>query len=180
MITAKQLKAIVPFAKTDTINKILATMNGMLSQFSINTPLRVAHFIAQTAHESGSFNYVKELASGQAYDTGRMAAKLGNTPEADGDGQKYKGRGYIQLTGRSNYEQFDKFTGGKYDLLNHPERVETPELAMLVAGWFWNRKNLNALADRDDIIGITQRINGGANGLSERKEFLTRAKKVLL
>lgn len=155
-------------------------MNGMMVQFSINTPLRVAHFIAQTAHESGSFNYVKELASGQAYDTGRLAAKLGNTPEADGDGQKYKGRGYIQLTGRSNYELFDKFTGGKYDLLNHPERVEAPELGMLVAGWFWNRKNLNTLADRDDIITITQRINGGANGLSERQEFLMRAKKVLL
>ena len=151
-----------------------------MQRFCINTTLRAAHFIAQIAHESGSFVYVKEIASGAAYDTGRLAAKLGNTPAADGDGQKYKGRGYIQLTGRSNYEMFDKFTAGKYDLLNHPERIENPELAMLVAGWYWNKKGLNALADNDDIDGITHTINGGANGLNERKAFLLRAKKVLL
>ncbi len=151
-----------------------------MQRFCINTTLRAAHFIAQIAHETGSFVYVKEIASGAAYDTGRLAAKLGNTPAADGDGQKYKGRGDIQLTGRSNYEMFDKFTGGKYDLLNHPERVEEPDLAMLVAGWYWNNKNLNALADKDDIDGITHTINGGVNGLNERKAFLLRAKKVLL
>ncbi|WP_321424857.1 glycoside hydrolase family 19 protein [uncultured Bacteroides sp.] len=151
-----------------------------MQQFCINTTLRAAHFIAQIAHETGSFVYVKEIASGAAYDTGRLAAKLGNTPAADGDGQKYKGRGYIQLTGKSNYEMFDKFTGGKYDLLNHPERVEEPALAMLVAGWYWNKKSLNTLADKDDIDGITHTINGGVNGLNERKAFLLRAKKVLL
>jgi len=116
----------------------------------------------------------------RAYDTGRLAVKLGNTPASDGDGQKYKGRGYIQLTGRSNYEMFDKFTGGKYNLINHPERIEEPGLAMLVAGWYWNKKNLNYLADKDDIDGITHIINGGANGLLERKAFLLRAKKNLL
>jgi Predicted chitinase len=151
-----------------------------MQRFSINSTLRAAHFIAQIAHESGSFVYVKEIASGAAYDTGRLAVKLGNTPASDGDGQKYKGRGYIQLTGRSNYEMFDKFTGGKYNLINHPERIEEPGLAMLVAGWYWNKKNLNYLADKDDIDGITHIINGGANGLLERKAFLLRAKKNLL
>lgn len=180
MITARQIKQIVPFAGIANINKMLNPLNEVLAKFKIDTPIRMAHFISQLAHESGSFNYVKEIASGVSYDTGRLAAKLGNTPQADGDGQKYKGRGYIQLTGKSNYDLFDKYTGRKYDLLNHPERLETPELATLAAGWFWNNHNLNALADRDDIIGITRVINGGSNGLKERKDFLIRAKKILL
>ena len=116
------------------INRALKPLNDTLVRFNINTPLRIAHFIAQVAHESGAFQYLKEIASGAAYDTGRLAARLGNTPEADGDGQKYKGRGYIQLTGTSNYRLFDEFTGRKHDLMNHPERLEQPDLAMLAAG----------------------------------------------
>jgi len=140
----------------------------------------MAHFIAQIAHESGSLNYLREIASGAAYDTGRLAKRLGNTPEADGDGQRYKGRGYIQLTGKSNYILFDEYTHQKYDLVNHPERVEEPGLAMMAAGWFWTINKLNLFADRDDITTITRKINGGLNGLSDRQRFLTFAKKTLL
>ena len=180
MITAQQLKAICPTATMSNINRALKPLNDTLVRFNINTPLRIAHFIAQVAHESGAFQYLKEIASGAAYDTGRLAARLGNTPEADGDGQKYKGRGYIQLTGTSNYRLFDEFTGRKHDLMNHPERVEQPDLAMLAAGWYWSRNDLNRLADRDDLLSITKRINGGTNGLEDRRNYLKNAKKVLL
>ena len=180
MITAQQLKAICPTATMSNINRALKPLNDTLVRFNINTPLRIAHFIAQVAHESGAFQYLKEIASGAAYDTGRLAARLGNTPEADGDGQKYKGRGYIQLTGTSNYRLFDEFTGRKHDLMNHPERVEQPDLAMLAAGWYWSRNDLNSLADRDDLLSITKRINGGTNGLEDRRNYLKNAKKVLL
>lgn len=180
MITAQQLKAICPTATMSNINRALKPLNDTLVRFNINTPLRIAHFIAQVAHESGALQYLKEIASGAAYDTGRLAARLGNTPEADGDGQKYKGRGYIQLTGTSNYRLFDEFTGRKHDLMNHPERVEQPDLAMLAAGWYWSRNDLNRLADRDDLLSITKRINGGTNGLEDRRNYLKNAKKVLL
>ena len=180
MITAQQLKAICPTATMSNINRALKPLNDTLVRFNINTPLRIAHFIAQVAHESGAFQYLKEIASGAAYDTGRLAARLGNTPEADGDGQKYKGRGYIQLTGTSNYRLFDEFTGRKHDLMNHPERIEQPDLAMLAAGWYWSRNDLNRLADRDDLLSITKRINGGTNGLEDRRNYLKNAKKILL
>lgn len=180
MITAQQLKAICPTATMSNINRALKPLNDTLVRFNINTPLRIAHFIAQVAHESGALQYLKEIASGAAYDTGRLAARLGNTPEADGDGQKYKGRGYIQLTGTSNYRLFDEFTGRKHDLMNHPERLEQPDLAMLAAGWYWSRNDLNRLADRDDLLSITKRINGGTNGLEDRRNYLKNAKKVLL
>ena len=162
------------------INRALKPLNDTLVRFNVNTPLRIAHFIAQVAHESGAFQYLKEIASGAAYDTGRLAARLGNTPEADGDGQKYKGRGYIQLTGTSNYRLFDEFTGRKHDLMNHPERVEQPDLAMLAAGWYWSRNDLNSLADRDDLLSITKRINGGTNGLDDRIRYFLNAEKILL
>ena len=161
------------------INRALKPLNDTLVKFNINTPLRIAHFIAQVAHESGAFQHLKEIASGAAYDTGRLAARLGNTPEADGDGQKYKGRGYIQLTGTSNYRLFDEFTGRKHDLMNHPERLERPDLAMLAAGWYWSRNDLNSLADRDDLLSITKRINGGTNGMADRQALYDKALAVL-
>ena len=180
MITAQQLKAICPTATMSNINRGLKPLTDTPVRFNANTPLRIAHFIAQVAHESGAFQYLKEIASGAAYDTGRLAARLGNTPEADGDGQKYKGRGYIQLTGTSNYRLFDEFTGRKHDLMNHPERVEQPDLAMLAAGWYWSRNDLNSLADRNDLLSITKRINGGTNGLDDRIRYFLNAEKVLL
>lgn len=180
MITIQQLKKIVPTATWTNLNRAIQPLNDTLSAFKIDTPLRVSHFIAQIAHESGSLNYLKEIASGAAYDTGRLALRLGNTPEPDGDGQKYKGRGYIQLTGLSNYKLFDEYTKHRYDLVNHPEKVEDPSLAMMAAGWFWTINHLNVYADRDDITTITRKINGGLNGLTDRQRFLNNAKKTLL
>lgn len=177
---ANQLKTIMPYSSQGNRAKFLPELNKLMPEFGINTPLREAHFIAQLAHESGSLNYVKELASGSAYDTGSLALRLGNTPAADGDGQRYKGRGLIQLTGLSNYKQFQAYLGGAPDIISRPELLEQPHLATMVSCWFWSTRGLNTLADKDDLLAITKKINGGTNGLADRKQFLERAKKELL
>lgn len=139
----------------------------------IDTPLRLAHFVAQVAHESGGFRYMEEIASGASYE-GR--ADLGNTQP--GDGKRYKGRGPIQLTGRANYRTFGRQIG--IDLEQHPEVVALPSFGLLVACMYWDSKGLNALADADDVVAITKRINGGTNGLADRQAYLTKAKDLLL
>ena len=106
------------------------------------------------------------------------ARALGNTPAADGDGQRYKGRGLIQITGRSNYAACGKALG--VDLLSNPSQLETPALAARSAGWFWASNKLNRYADNGDFIGLTRRINGGTNGLADRMALWERAKAVLL
>jgi len=173
-MTREQLKAIMPYATTGNIEKYLPWLNELMPKYGIDTPLRQAHFIAQIALESGSFRYVKEIASGEAYE-GRK--DLGNIYK--GDGVKYKGRGLIQLTGRANYTLFGKDLPG-IDVVKHPELLEEPELAVTVSCWFWKRNKLNIYADRDDVKQVTRRINGGYNGLKERTALLDRAKKILL
>lgn len=181
IITVTQLKAICPLTKESVLLLFVEPLNKFMPQYGINTPLRVQHFIAQVAHESGYFQFVKELASGAAYDTGRLALKLGNTPEPDGDGQKYKGRGLIQITGKSNYEQCSKALFGEPNLLvKTPNLLENPEHAAHSACWFWNSKGLNTLADANDIISITRRINGGTNGFDDRKRLYELVKKYIV
>lgn len=179
MIDNNQLKKIMPNSTEVNRQKYLSEFNKLMGKFEINTPLRIAHFISQVAHESAQLNFVKEIASGAAYDTGRLAARLGNTPTADGDGQKYKGRGLIQLTGLANYKAFLSYLGGAPDIVSKPQLLEQPHLAVMVSCWFWKTKRLNELADGDDILAITKRINGGYNGLEQRKEFLKRAKECI-
>ena len=176
MVTINQLYNIMPNGKK-RIDPFVEPLNAALREFNISTPARQAAFIAQIAHESGEFKYVRELASGAAYDTGRLAARLGNTPQADGDGQKYKGRGLIQITGRSNYIACGKALG--IDLINAPELLEQPINAARSAAWFWSVHGLNELADAGDFVGITKRINGGTNGLEDRKVYWARAKKFI-
>ncbi|WLA02795.1 glycoside hydrolase family 19 protein [Xanthomonas translucens] len=140
-------------------------------RFGIVTALQKAHFLAQVAHESDGFATAVEYASGKAYE-GR--ADLGNTKP--GDGVRFKGRGLIQLTGRENYAAFSNAMGR--DFVAAPELVATLPYAALVAGWFWTRKGLNQPADRDDVVAVTKRINGGTNGLDDRKRRLAQAKKL--
>ena len=135
--------------------------------FNIITPLRLAHFLAQCALESGNFKWVVEFASGKAYE-GRK--DLGNTEV--GDGVKFKGRGYIQLTGRANYTKFSKFCNE--DCVSNPDLVAT-KYPMLSAAYFFNSGKLWTICDlgsTDDIVEkVTRRVNGGVNGLKERKEY---------
>lgn len=144
-------------------------------QYEINTKLRIAAFIAQLAHESGCFRYVRELASGKAYE-GRK--DLGNTVE--GDGVKFKGRGLIQITGKSNYKNASLALFNDLRLLSNPELLEVPEYAVKSACWFWSVwAKLNDEADKGDFKTITKRINGGLNGWGDRKSKYDIALQIL-
>lgn len=134
---------------------------------------RLAHFLAQLCHESGSFRYMEEIASGAAYE-GR--ADLGNTQP--GDGKRFKGRGPIQLTGRANYRAFGRRIG--IDLERHPEIAAVPSIGLHTALEYWKDRGLNALADADDIRAITLKINGGLNGFDDRKAHLAKIKGWML
>lgn len=143
-----------------------------MAEAEINTPLRIAAFIAQLAHESGELRYWEELADGKAYE-GRK--DLGNTQP--GDGPRYKGRGPIQLTGRANYRAAGLALG--LPLEDQPELAADIAVGFRVAGWFWKTRGLNALADAGDFVGITKKINGGTNGIQQRTDFYNRAQEAL-
>ncbi|GFM89832.1 glycoside hydrolase [Pseudomonas cichorii] len=179
-ITQQQLLQILPNAGSKA-GVFVPALNAAMGKYQIITPLRIAAFIAQIGHESGQLRYVRELGNDdylKKYDTGKLAKNLGNTPAADGDGQLYRGRGLIQVTGRANYDACGEALG--LDLLNHPELLEQPEHAAMSAAWFWDRARLNALADKGDFLLITRRINGGTNGLADREALYQRALKVLV
>lgn len=175
-ITRDQLAKIFPMAKS-RIDKNLPFINSTLLEFGIDTPMRVAAFLAQIGHESAQLYYVEEIASGEAYDTGNLAKRLGNTPEKDGDGQRYKGRGYIQTTGWANYSLCAKKFNKTMDELI--EWLKTPEGACRSSGYFWSRNGLNKVADTGSVEAVTKIVNGGKNGLEERIKYYNVALKVL-
>jgi putative chitinase len=180
-VTQQQLLDIMPDARHQA-GVFVSKLNTAMAHRQINTPKRQAAFLAQIGHESGQLQYVRELGGDRylsKYDTGTLAAKLGNTPEADGDGQRYRGRGLIQVTGRHNYQKCSLALFGDERLLLTPELLELPQWAAKSAAWFWWVRELNALADHDDFEGITRKINGGLNGLKDRQELWGRARSVL-
>ncbi|MBK5408010.1 glycoside hydrolase family 19 protein [Pseudomonas sp. TH34] len=180
-ITLPQLIQVMPGARLRA-GLFLASLNAATAAHQITTPKRIAAFLAHIGHESGELRYVRELGSDQylsKYDTGTLAARLGNTPEADGDGQKYRGRGLIQITGRRNYLACSQALFGDERLLQQPELLEQPQWACESAAWFWQSNGLNELADKDQFTTITRRINGGLNGLENRMQLWARAKAVL-
>ena len=176
-MTEQQLKKIASYASAENIKIYTPLLNKWMPFYNINTSCRQAAFLAQIIHESGSFNYTKEIASGAAYDTGRLAIKLGNTPQRDGDGEKYKGRGLIQITGRDNYKSASK--GLKIDFIKNPELLEHPDYAVQSACWWWTTHGLNELSDKGDFQGITKIINGGYNGYLDRIMYYKRALNIL-
>lgn len=179
MLTLDQLIAIMPEARPRA-GLFVDPLNAAMTEFGIDTPQRVAAFLAQIGHESSRLRYVRELGGAaylDKYDTGRLAERLGNTPEDDDDGQLYCGRGLIQITGRRNY-QLCGFALG-LDLIAHPELLEQPAQACRSAAWFWHNENLNVLADKDAFDAITQRINGGQNGRDDRRALWLKARQVL-
>ena len=178
-ITQQQLQQILPSAG-QTAGVFVPVLNTAMVRFQIVGKKRIAAFIAQIGHESGQFRYVRELGNDQylsKYDTGSLAKRLGNTPEADGDGQKYRGRGLIQITGRANYMMCGEALA--LDLINQPELLEKPQHACMSAAWFWASRGLNTLADAGQFDTITRRINGGQNGAADRQALYARALKVL-
>ncbi len=172
MLNKETLKKIYAEAPMERVEKFLDPLNKTLDEFEINTPQRIRMFLAQIGHESGQLRYVKELASGTAYE-GRK--DLGNT--APGDGVRYKGRGLIQITGKANYAQVGQALG--LPLLETPELLEQSLNAARSAGWFWKSRNLNALADLGLFKEITKRINSGYNGYADRYKLYQRAFDVI-
>jgi putative chitinase len=181
MITLEQMKKVIPYAGRK-VGVFLGPLNEAMAEFGIDTPARQAAFLAQIAHESGSLRYVREIASGRAYE-GRAA--LGNT--RPGDGVRFKGRGLIQITGRANYRSCSIALYGDERLLDMPELLEEIGPACRSAAWFWREHNLNTWADAGDFDGASDVINrgrktakiGDANGYADRLAHYERAKEVL-
>lgn len=180
-----QLKGHIP-------DKVLAEMPGVMTKFEINTPLRIAHFLAQCSYESMNFERVYENLNYSAEGLKRIfgvsdsiatqyerqperiasrmyANKIGNGPESTKDGWKFRGRGYIQLTGRANYLEFSKDI--QVDVTKDPDLVAT-KYPLLSAAWFFHKRGVNEIADRgatDDIIkAVTKKINAGSHGINTR------------
>lgn len=203
MINAVDLKKIFPDASTANCEKFTPHLNAACAEYGIDTPLRVAGFLAQVGHESGQLNYVRENLNYKAeslmkywkkyFPTIALAAqyeknpskigsrvyadRMGNGNEASGDGYSFRGRGLIQITGKTNYTLCGKGIGK--DLIADPAYLETDEGAARSAGWFWHSRNINAAADAKDIVKMTRLVNGGKNGLEDREKLYKKALEVL-
>jgi putative chitinase len=171
-VSVEQLQAIMPDVSAETAAYYLPYLNAAMAEGNINTPQRQAAFLAQLAAESGQFRWMEEIASGADYE-GRL--DLGNTQP--GDGVRFKGRGPIQLTGRSNYAAASEALG--IDLVNNPARAADPDVGFRTAAWFWNTRDLNSYADAGNFDAITYRVNGGYNGKAARDAYYARALAVL-
>lgn len=203
-ITETILHQIFPATPIPTMRNFVAPLNKVCHAYDITTVARAAAFIAQIGHESGGLVAVRENLNYSAetlrkvfpkyFPNDAMAAKYARKPEAianivyanrmgngdtkSGDGWTYKGRGLIQLTGKSNYSNFAKSL--KMSLEDVVAYLETPEGAAMSAGWFWSTHSLNTLADQNKFLDITKRINGGTNGLAHRQELYAKAKQALV
>lgn len=170
--------AALPGADQANITAWMPQINAAMAKAGIDTPQRAAAFLAQVGQETAGFDTLTEYSDGSAYN-GR--ADLGNTHP--GDGQKYKGRGGLQLTGRHNYELASQALG--VDFVNHPELVADPQYAFATAAWYWTSHNLNAVADKTDpnnpasIDPVSKIINGGSHGRDVRRDHFARACEIL-
>jgi putative chitinase len=195
MLTVEQLQKL----KID--QKWLEPLNETLQKYQINTPDRIASFVGQCQHESGNFQLLQENLNysadaliriwGSRFPTKEEADKYHRNPEKiankvyggrmgnteDGDGWKYRGRGIKQLTGKENYRNCGNALG--VDFVNNPDLLLEPKYACLSAGWFYNKHNLNELADKKDYETMTKRINGGLIGIDDRKAKIAQVLEVL-
>ena len=159
-------------AQARIVGAISAVFAPTLDSYEINTKLRIAHFMGQVTHECAGFRTTEEFASGAAYE-GRE--DLGNVHT--GDGKRYKGRGLIQLTGRANYRKIGEILD--LPLEGSPELAAEPVTSLKIACEYWKTRRINTAADRDDLIKATQLVNGGLNGLEDRRKYLQKAKTAL-
>ena len=197
-ITAELLQEAFDL-EDNTAEKYIDALNAAMDEFEINTSQRRAMFLAQCCHESGHFRAVSENLNYKADSLTRVFPKyfrdvdpndyakqpekianrvyggrMGNGDEESGDGYRFRGRGLIQLTGKSNYIACSEDL--EVDLIENPDYLITPEGAARSAAWFWSANDLNKYADSDDIVGCTKRVNGGTIGLEERTELYDEAK----
>lgn len=189
--SADKLAKVLP--NNDYIADWYANLATFLSEYFVNSEIRIAMFLAQTTHESLDYTRLYENLNYRAtslittwpkyfnYDNANeyehnpekianhaYANRMGNGDEASGEGWKYRGRGIIQITGKSNYAAFSQETFGDNTILDTPDYLETFEGAVRSACWFWKRNHLNDLTDKNDVKGVTKRINGGLIGLDDR------------
>jgi len=201
ILTKSQLRELLP--GNPYIDYWYSALERCLPDYDINTPRRVAAFIAQCAHESGGFKFLKENLNYRAASLMKVwpryfptqeianqyankqemianrayANRMGNGDEASGDGWRFCGRGLIQLTGRNNYQSFADSI--ETDINDIPEYLQTFEGAVQSACWFWENNSLNRWADAGDIVTLTKRINGGTLGLADRQKHYEHALHVL-
>lgn len=184
-----------------TAKELTKKYKTVLKEYGINTPLRLSHFWAQIDHESKlvpvqeNLNYsaqglqktfkkyfpTLESTKGYVRNPEKIANKvyanrMGNGDEASGDGWKYRGRGFIQITGKNNYNLLSN--DFSIDFIDNPDQLLNEADSLLSALWFWNKNNLNTYADKDDYLTITKRINGGTNGIEHRKELVNQYKEI--
>ena len=171
-MTNEQLRQIATRATLVSINTYAPLLNRYMHNYNLCGKLREAAFLATVIHESGHFRYTREIASGAAYE-GRK--DLGNIYK--GDGVKFRGRGLIQLTGRSNYERASKALG--VDFVSNPQLLEQPRYATQVSCWWWADKGLNEVADTGNFRKVTRIVNGGYNGFSDREFWYKKALEIL-
>lgn len=186
ILTADQLTKMVPAIKPGAVSTFLPHLLVFLPQYEIDTAPRIGSFVAQTAEESINYSYVLERDNGKKYE---MRADLGNT--VLGDGMKYKGRGLIQITGKSMYLAVSLALFNDERLLLTPDLLTTPQYAVQSACWYWKKKGLNLVADQPEgyvkpgphqytkVQWMTVLINGGLNGITERAANYQRARQVL-
>lgn len=201
-LTESSLAKMLP--RNKNIGDLFTALNSVLPKYDINTVNRVAGFLAQCGHESADFTVLKENLNYSAESLNRVfpkyfknagrdanlyarnpekianvvyANRLGNGDTASGDGWRYRGRGAIQLTGKSNYNEFAKSIGKTLE--ETVVYLETIEGAVESACWFWNSRNINQTCDNDDIVSMTKKVNGGTNGLEERTTHYKNNKKIL-
>ncbi len=189
--------------KNKLVNKLpknlFDNLDFVINGFGINNNLRMSHFLSQCSHESGHFKHLsenlnyssegllkifkkyfisEEIAKGYARNPEKIASKvyanrMGNGDEISKEGYKYRGRGYIQLTGKNNYVNFGKYINE--DIVGDPDLVSSPKYALMSAGWFWKSNGLNEISDKGSsmevVIKITKKINGGTIGLEERNKL---------
>lgn len=188
-VTLEQMHICFPSASAQLISSFLEPLNETIDKYQINTPQRLSCFMAQIAHESACLKYTRELSDGKKYE---HRTDLGNID--DGDGQKYVGRGLIQVTGRNNYIEVSEEFAVRFT--DQPELLEGPMFASLSAGWFWKKKYLNSVADKNDswrrnwkgkdwnkfywisilINGYNSKI-GEPNGMPDRLKYYELSKK---
>jgi putative chitinase len=169
---APKYMGILAEAQAGIIGAIEGVIQSTLEQYEIDTRLRVAHFLAQIIHEAAGLSTTEEFASGAAYE-GRK--DLGNVNP--GDGRRYKGRGLLQLTGRANYKRLGEKVG--INLEDDPALAAEPKLSLTIACEYWTDRRINAVCDADDLIAVTKKVNGGLNGLADRRQLLVKAKAAL-
>lgn len=186
-ISAAQLAAAIG-AAPQRAERCVQHVNLLLQVAGCSTVQRAAHLLGQIGHESGRLRYSRELwgptRQQLRYEPGTtLARRLGNT--LAGDGARYMGRGWIQVTGRENYRTLtqrlrERLGNAAPDFEAEPEVLEQPRWAALSAADFWVSRGLNSYADADDIVGLTRRVNGGTNGLHERQALRAQAQAVLM